>query len=161
MANKSSFQGYVRTYGGQDKSSGVAPGVLVASEVITFLASTTTATAVSIGATVNANAPFVLPQGAIPLNFAVLSTSAGGATTTINLGSAANSTGFAQNLVSGAKGVNALTGTLVVAAGVSANTTVVASVGSTAGTGNVSGVFTYTFADGTGQPGEVSGTNGL
>ncbi len=161
MANRSTFQGYVRTYGGQDKSSGVAPGVLVASEVITFLASTTTATAVSIGATVNANAPFVLPQGAIPLNFAVLSTSAGGATTTINLGSAANSTGFAQNLVSGAKGVNALTGTLVVAAGVSANTTVVASVGSTAGTGNVSGVFTYTFADGTGQPGEVSGTNGL
>ena len=91
----------------------------------------------------------------------IFSTSAGGATTTINLGSAANSTGFAQNLVSGAKGVNALTGTLVVAAGVSANTTVVASVGSTAGTGNVSGVFTYTFADGTGQPGEVSGTNGL
>ena len=161
MANRSTFQGYVRTYGGQDKSSGVAPGVLVASEVITFLSSTATATAVSIGATVNANAPFVLPQGAIPLNFAVLSTSAGGATTTINLGSAANSTGFAQNLVSGAKGVNSLTGTLVVAAGISANTTVVASVGSTAGTGNVSGVFTYTFADGTGQPGEVSGTNGL
>ena len=161
MANKSTFQGYVRTYGGQDKSSGVAPGVLVASEVITFLSSTATATAVSIGATVNANAPFILPAGAIPLNFAVLSTSAGGATTTINLGTAANSTGFAQNLVSGAKGVNALTGTLVVAAGITANSTVVASVGSTAGTGNVTGVFTYTFADGTGQPGEVSGTNGL
>jgi hypothetical protein len=161
MANRSTFQGYVRTYGGQDKSSGVAPGVLVASEVITFLSSTATATAVSIGATVNANAPFILPAGAIPLNFAVLSTSAGGATTTINLGTAANSTGFAQNLVSGAKGVNALTGTLVVAAGLTANSTVVASVGSTAGTGNVSGVFTYTFADGTGQPGEVSGTNGL
>ena len=161
MANRSTFQGYVRTYGGQDKSSGVAPGVLVASEVITFLSSTATATAVSIGATVNSNVPFILPAGAIPLSFAVLSTSAGGATTTINLGSAANSTGFAQNLVSGAKGVNSLTGTLVVAAGISANTTVVASVGSTAGTGNVSGVFTYTFADGTGQPGEVSGTNGL
>jgi hypothetical protein len=161
MANRSTFQGYVRTYGGQDKSSGVAPGVLVASEVITFLSSTATATAVSIGTAINTNAPFVLPAGAIPLNFAVLSTSAGGATTTINLGSAANSTGFAQNLVSGAKGVNALTGTLVVGAGLSANTTVVGSVGSTAGTGNVTGVFTYTFADGTGQPGEVSGTNGL
>ena len=158
---KSTFQGYVRTYGGQDRSSGVTPGTLVASEVITFLCSTATATAVSVGATVNANAPFVLPQGAIPLNFAVLSTSAGGATTTINLGTAANSTGFAQNLVSGAKGVNALTGTLVVGTGITANSTVVASVGSTAGTGNVTGVFTYTFADGTGQPGEVSGTNGL
>jgi hypothetical protein len=152
---KSTFQGYVRTYGGQDKSSGVDPGVLIASTVITFLASTTTATAVSVGATVNANASFVLPQGAIPLNFAVLSTSAGGATTTINLGTAANSTGFAQNLVSGAKGVNALTGALVTAIGITANATVVGSVGSTAGTGNVSGVLTYTFADGTGQPGEI------
>jgi hypothetical protein len=152
---KSTFQGYVRTYGGQDKSSGVDPGVLIASTVITFLASTTTATAVSVGATVNANASFVLPQGAIPLNFSVLSTSAGGATTTINLGTAANSTGFAQNLVSGAKGLTALTGTLVTATGIAANATVVGSVGSTAGTGNVSGVLTYSFADGTGQPGEI------
>jgi len=156
MANKSTFQGYVRTYGGQDKSSGVDPGVLIASTLITFLSSTTTATAVSVGATVNASAPFVLPQGAIPLSFAILSTSAGGATTTINLGTAANSTGFAQNLVSGAKGINALTGTLVVAAGLTANSTVVANVGSTAGTGNVSGIFTYTFNDGTGKPGEES-----
>ena len=156
MANKSTFQGYVRTYGGQDKSSGVNPGVLVASTLITFLSSTTTATAVSVGATVNANAPFVLPQGAIPLSFAVLSTSAGGATTTVNLGSAGSTTGIANNLVTGAKGVVALTGTLVVAAGLTANTTVVGSVGSTAGTGNVSGIFTYTFNDGTGKPGEES-----
>jgi len=156
MANKSTFQGYVRTYGGQDKSSGVDPGVLVASTLITFLSSTTTATAVSVGATVNANAPFVLPQGAIPLSFAVLSTSAGGATTTVNLGSAGSTTGIANNLVTGAKGVVALTGTLVVAAGLTANTTVVGSVGSTAGTGNVSGIFTYTFNDGTGKPGEES-----
>jgi len=161
MGTKSTFQGYVRTYGGQDKSSGVDPGVLIASTLITFLSSTTTATAVSVGATVNANAPFVLPQGAIPLSFAVLSTSAGGATTTVNLGSAGSTTGIANNLVTGAKGVVALTGTLVVASGLTVNTTVVGSVGSTAGTGNVTGVFTYTFADGTGQPGEVSGTNGL
>ena len=159
MGTKSTFQGYVRTYGGQDKSSGVDPGVLIASTLITFLSSTTTATAVSVGATVNANAPFVLPQGAIPLNFAVLTTSAGGATTTINLGSTASSTGIANNLVSGAKGVNALTGTLVVAAGLTANTTVVGSVGSTAGTGNVTGVITYTFNDGTAKPGEETYTN--
>jgi len=159
MGTKSTFQGYVRTYGGQDKSSGVTPGVLVASEVITFLSSTTTATAVSVGATVNANAPFVLPQGAIPLSFAVLSTSAGGATTTVNLGSAGSTTGIANNLVTGAKGVVALTGTLVVAAGLTANTTVVGSVGSTAGTGNVSGVFTYTFNDATAKPGEETYTN--
>ena len=161
MGTKSTFQGYVRTYGGQDKSSGVTPGVLIASEVITFLASTTTATAVSVGATVNSLAPFVLPQGAIPLSFAVLTTSGGGATTTVNLGSAGSTTGIANNLVTGAKGVVALTGTLVVAAGLTANTTVVGSVGSTAGTGNVTGVFTYTFADGTAQPGEVSGVAGF
>ena len=62
MTTKSTFQGYVRTYGGQDRNSGVTPGTLIASEVITFLSSTATATAVSVGATVNANAPFVLPQ---------------------------------------------------------------------------------------------------
>lgn len=156
MANKSSFQGYVRTYGGQDRNSGVTPGVLVASEVLTFLSSTTTATAVSVGATVNSSAPFILPLGAIPLSFAVLSTSAGGATTTINLGTAANSTGFGQNLVSGAKGISALNGTLVTSSGVAANVTVVGSVGTTAGTGNVTGVFVYTFADGIALPGEVS-----
>jgi len=161
MANRSTFQGYVRTYGGQDKSSGVAPGVLVASEVITFLSSTTTATAVSIGATVNSNVPFVLPQGAIPLNFVVLTAAGTTATATVNLGSAGSTTGIANNLVVGAKGAVSMTGTLVVAAGLTANTTVVASVGSTAGTGNVTGVFSYTFADGTAQPGEVSGTNGF
>ena len=68
------------------------------------------------------------------------------------------STGVASinTVISGAKGINALTGTLVVAAGLTANSTVVANVGSTAGTGNVSGIFTYTFNDGTGKPGEES-----
>ena len=159
MANKSTFQGYVRTYGGQDKSSGVAPGVLVASEVITFLCSTATATAVSIGATVNANAPFVLPQGAIPQNFIVLSTAGGTATATVNFGSAANATSIAQNLVVGARAAVLMTGASVVATGLTANTTVVANVGSTAGTGNVTGIFVYTFADAQGKPGEETYTN--
>ena len=155
MANRSTFQGYVRTYGGQDKSSGVAPGVLVASEVITFLSSTATATAVSVGATVNANAPFVLPAGAIPTNFIVLTAAGTTTTATINFGSAAKATSIANNLVVGAKAAVLMTGASVVATGLTANTTVVASVGSTAGTGNVTGVFVYTFADGTAQPGEI------
>ena len=161
MGTRSTFQGYVRTYGGQQKESGVAPGVLVASEVITFLSSTTTATAVSIGATVNSNVPFVLPQGAIPLNFVVLTAAGTTTTATVNIGSAANVTSIAQNLVVGVKGAVAMTGSSVLAAGLSVNTTVYANVGSTAGSGNVTGVFSYTFADGTAQPGEVSGTNGL
>jgi hypothetical protein len=161
MGTRSTFQGYVRTYGGQQKESGVSAGTLIASEVITFLSSTTTATAVSIGATVNANAPFVLPQGAIPLNFVVLTAAGTTNTATVNFGSAGSTTGIANNLVVGAKGAVSMTGTLVVAAGLTANTTVVSSVGTTAGTGNVTGVFSYTFADGTAQPGEVSGTNGF
>jgi hypothetical protein len=161
MGTRSTFQGYVRTYGGQQKESGVSAGTLIASEVITFLSSTATATAVSIGATVNSNVPFVLPQGAIPLNFVVLTAAGTTTTATVNIGSAANVTSIAQNLVVGVKGAVAMTGSSVLAAGLSVNTTVYANVGSTAGSGNVTGVFSYTFADGTAQPGEVSGTNGL
>ena len=157
MGTRSTFQGVVRSYGGQTKQSGVAPGVLVMSEVITFLSSTSTATAVSIGSTVNANNPFVLPQGAIPLAFAVVVAAGTTATATVALGSAANSTGFAANAVVGAKGLNTLTGSLVTGVGLTANTTVVASVGSTAGTGNVTGVITYTVIDNGGK-GEQSGS---
>jgi predicted hotdog family 3-hydroxylacyl-ACP dehydratase len=155
MTTKSTFQGYVRTYGGQDRNSGATPGTLIASEVITFLSSTATATAVSVGATVNANAPFVLPQGAIPTNFIVLTAAGTTTTATINFGSAANATSIAQNLVVGARAAVLMTGASVIATGLPANTTVVANVGTTAGTGNVTGVFVYTFADQTAQPGEI------
>ena len=155
MTTKSTFQGYVRTYGGQDRNSGVTPGTLVASEVITFLCSTATATAVSVGATVNANAPFVLPQGAIPTNFIVLTAAGTSTSATINLGSAANVTSIAQNLVVGVRAAALMTGSSVVATGLTANTTVFANVGTTAGSGNVTGVFVYTFADKTAQPGEI------
>ena len=152
---KSTFQGYVRTYGGQDRNSGVTPGTLVASEVITFLSSTATATAVSVGATVNANAPFVLPQGAIPTNFIVLTAAGTTTTATVNFGSAANTTSIAENLVVGVRAAVLMTGSSVVATGLPANTTVFANVGTTAGSGNVTGVFVYTFADKTAQPGEI------
>jgi predicted hotdog family 3-hydroxylacyl-ACP dehydratase len=152
---KSTFQGYVRTYGGQDRNSGVTPGTLVATEVITFLSSTATATAVSVGATVNANAPFVLPQGAIPQNFIVLTAAGTTTTATINFGSAANVTSIAQNLVVGVRAAALMTGSSVVATGLPANTTVYSNVGTTAGSGDVTGIFVYTFADKTAQPGEI------
>ena len=154
---RSTFQGIVRSYGGQTKQSGTAPGVLVMSEVITFLSSTATSTPVSIGSTVNSAALFVLPQGAIPLSFAIVVAAGTTTTATVNIGSAANATGFAQNLVVGAKGLYTLTGTLVTGVGLTANTTVYANVGSTAGSGNVTGVFTYTVVD-NGKPGEQSGS---
>ena len=153
---RSTFQGIVRSYGGQPKQSGTAPGVLVMSEVITFLSSTATSTPVSIGSTVNSSAPFVLPIGAIPLSFAVVVAAGTTTTATVNIGSAANATGFAQNLVAGVKGNTALTGSLVTGVGLTANTTVYANVGSTAGSGNVTGVLVYTVVD-NGKPGEQSG----
>jgi len=153
---RSTFQGIVRSYGGQTKQSGTAPGVLVMSEVITFLSSTATSTPVSIGSTVNSATPFVLPIGAVPLNFAVVVAAGTTTTATVNIGSAANATGFAQNLVAGVKGNTALTGSLVTGVGLTANTTVYANVGSTAGSGNVTGVLVYTVVD-NGKPGEQSG----
>lgn len=153
---RSTFQGIVRSYGGQNKNSGVAPGVAVMSEVITFLSSTATSTPVSIGSTVNSLQPFVLPIGAIPLNFAVVVAAGTTTTATVNIGSATNATGFAQNFVVGVKGNNGVTGSLVTGVGLTVNTTVYASVGSTAGSGNVTGVFTYTVVD-NGKPGEQSG----
>jgi hypothetical protein len=45
MATRSTFQGIIRTYGGQDKSSGVTPAPVIVGEVVSFLSSTATATA--------------------------------------------------------------------------------------------------------------------
>jgi hypothetical protein len=97
----------------------------------------------------------VLPQGAIPTNFIVLTAAGTSTSATINLGSAANVTSIAQNLVVGVRAAALMTGSSVVATGLPANTTVFANVGSTNGTGNVTGVFVYTFADQTAQPGEI------
>jgi hypothetical protein len=97
----------------------------------------------------------VLPQGAIPTDFIVITAAGTSATATINFGSAANATSIAQNLVVGARAAVLMTGASVIATGLPANTTVVANVGTTAGTGNVTGVFQYTFADQTAQPGEI------
>jgi hypothetical protein len=59
----------------------------------------------------------VLPQGAIPTNFIVLTAAGTSYTATINLGSAANSTAFAENLVVGVRAAVLMTGASVVATG--------------------------------------------
>jgi hypothetical protein len=154
---KSSFQGIVRSYGGQNKNSGVTPGVATMSEVISFLSSTTTATPIQIGSTVaSSNLNFVLPLGAVPIYFAVVNAAGTTTTATVNFGDSVNTTSIAQNLVVGAKAIVQLTGSSVVASGLTANTTVYAKVGSTAGSGVVSGVITYTVQD-NGKPGEQAG----
>jgi len=56
-----SFQGIVRSYGGQDKSSGATPGVVLLSEVISFdaAAAAVALTPVRIGTSATAGETFV------------------------------------------------------------------------------------------------------
>ena len=153
MATRSTFQGIIRSYGGQAKESGVTPAPVIVGEVVSFLSSTATATALRVGTSASAGTVFVLPQGAVPISLTVITPSSG-ATSTVDIGSAANSTAFAEELVSGTAGVKVLSGAGVTGVGLTANTTVYANVGSTAGTGTVTGIFTYAIVD-AGLPGEI------
>jgi hypothetical protein len=149
-----SFQGIVRSYGGQDKSV-TTPGVVVLSEVISFDAAATAVslTPVRIGTSASAGATFVLPKGAIPISFTVVVASSG-ASSTVDIGTTADVDGFFNEVDSVTKGsIKGAGGALVVAGGIPANATVAASVGANAGTGTVTGVFTYTIVDNA-QPGE-------
>ena len=144
-----SFQGIVRSYGGQDKSSGVTPGVLLLSEVISFNAAATAVslTPVRIGTSATAGSTFVLPAGAIPVSFSVVAASTGGGST-VDIGTTADVDGFFNEVASVTKGtLKGADGALVIPAGIPANATVAASVGAAAGTGTVTGVFTYTVVD--------------
>jgi hypothetical protein len=149
-----SFQGIVRSYGGQDKSV-TTPGVVVLSETISFdaAASAASLTPVRIGTSASAGATFILPKGAIPISFSVVVASSG-ASSTVDIGTTDDVDGFFNEVTSVTKGsINGAGGALVVAGGIPANATVAASVGATAGTGTVTGVFTYTIVDNA-QPGE-------
>lgn len=156
MGTRSTFQGIVRTYGGQYKENGTTPAVLVASQVVSFLCSTTVATPLAIGSTAsggtNAGPNLVLPAGAIPLSFQVI-TAGSGATATADFGTIAGTTNVAAStsigneIVIGTTGIKVFNGTSVSASGLSANATVYSNVGATAGTGTVTGVFTWTFSD--------------
>jgi len=144
-----SFQGIVRSYGGQDKSSGATPSVLLLSEVISFdaAAAAVDLTPVRIGASASTGKTFVLPVGAIPVSFSVVVASVG-ASSTVDIGTTADVDGFFNEVASVTKGtIKGADGALVIPAGIPVNATVAASVGATAGTGTVTGVFTYTIVD--------------
>jgi hypothetical protein len=149
-----SFQGIVRSYGGQDKSV-TTPGVVVLSETISFdaAASAASLTPVRIGTSATVGSTFILPKGAIPISFTVVVASSG-ASSTVDIGSTDDVDGFFNEVASVTKGsIKGADGALVIAGGIPANATVAASVGGTAGTGTVTGVFTYTIVDNA-QPGE-------
>jgi hypothetical protein len=148
------FQGIVRSHGGQDKSA-TTPGVVVLSEVISFdaAAAAVSLIPVRIGTSATAGNTFTLPKGAIPISFTVVVPSTG-ASSTVDIGTTADVDGFFNEVASVTKGtIKGADGALVVAGGITVNSTVAASVGATAGTGTVTGVFTYTVVDNA-KPGE-------
>jgi len=148
-----SFQGIIRSYGGQDRNTTTTPGVVVLSEIISFNAAGSNV-AVRVGTSATAGKTFVLPTGAVPVSFTVVVASSGSGST-VDIGSTADPDGFFNEVTSVTKGsINGPNGDLVVAGGITANTEVTASAGVTAGTGTVTGVFTYTVADNA-QPGEA------
>ena len=145
------FQGKMRTYGGQDKSSGVTPAVLTISEVIAFDPTNTTVTvAVKVGTSTASTAKdFVLPAGAVPISFTSLGGATGGTSPTGDIGTAADPDGFFNEVDVDTKGtITGANGALSVGTGITGNTTVTAIAGSSAATGGTCvGIFTYTIAD--------------
>jgi len=66
-----SFQGIVRSYGGQDKSSGATPSVLLLSEVISFnaAAAAVALTPVRIGTSATTGLTLFYQQALYPFHF--------------------------------------------------------------------------------------------
>ena len=139
------FQGIVRSNGGAGKGN-ATPSVVTMSEVISFNAAGSNV-AVRIGTSATAGNTFKLPVGAVPISFSVVGASTG-AGSTCDVGSSADPDGFFNEIATATKGTLAgAGGALVLAGGITSITEVTASAGATAGTGTVTGVFTYAIVD--------------
>ena len=144
-----SFQGIIRSYGGQDKSSGVTPSNVNLSAVVSFNPVGATAVAVRVGTSATAGEVFTLPKGAVPSSFISLGGATGGTNPTVDIGTAADPDGFFNELDADLKGaVKGADGALAIGTGVPANVQVTANQGSSAATGGtVTGTFHYTMVD--------------
>ena len=144
-----SFQGIIRSYGGQDKSSGVTPSNVNLSAVVSFNPVGATAVAVRVGTSATAGEIFTLPKGAVPSSFISLGGATGGTNPTVDIGTAADPDGFFNELDADLKGaVKGADGALAIGTGVPANVQVTANQGSSAATGGtVTGTFHYTMVD--------------
>ena len=144
-----SFQGIVRSYGGQDKSSGVTPSNVILSAIISFNPVGATAVAVRVGTSATSGEIFKLPKGAVPTQFISLGVATGGTNPTVDIGTAADPDGFFNELDADLKGaVKGADGALAIGTGVPANVEVTANEGSSAATGGtVTGTFHYTMVD--------------
>ena len=144
-----SFQGIIRSYGGQDKSSGVTPSNVILSAIISFNPVGATAVAVRVGTSATSGEIFKLPKGAVPTQFISLGGATGGTNPTVDIGTAADPDGFFNELDADLKGaVKGADGALAIGTGVPANVQVTANEGSSAATGGtVTGTFHYTMVD--------------
>jgi hypothetical protein len=144
-----SFQGIIRSYGGQDKSSGVTPSNVILSAIISFNPVGATAVAVRVGTSATSGEIFKLPKGAVPTQFISLGGATGGTNPTVDIGTAADPDGFFNELDADLKGsVKGADGALAIGTGVPANVQVTANQGSSAATGGtVTGTFHYTMVD--------------
>jgi len=144
-----SFQGIVRSYGGQDKSSGVTPSNVILSAIVSFNPVGASAVAVRVGTSATSGEIFKLPKGAVPTEFISLGGATGGTNPTVAIGTAADPDGFFNELDADLKGASQTgAGALVVGTGVPANVEVTGNQGASAATGGtVTGTFHYTMVD--------------
>ena len=144
-----SFQGIIRSYGGQDKSSGVTPSNVILSAIVSFNPVGASAVAVRVGTSATSGEIFKLPKGAVPTQFISLGGATGGTNPTVDIGTAADPDGFFNELDADLKGaVKGADGALAIGTGVPANVEVTANEGSSAATGGtVTGTFHYTMVD--------------
>ena len=144
-----SFQGIVRSYGGQDKSSGVTPSNVILSAIVSFNPVGASAVAVRVGTSATSGEIFKLPKGAVPTQFISLGGATGGTNPTVDIGTAADPDGFFNELDADLKGaVKGADGALAIGTGVPANVQVTANQGASAATGGtVTGTFHYTMVD--------------
>lgn len=140
------FQGLMRSTGGAAKESGVTPGPLVMSTVISFDPTAASATAVRIGTSATTGSFFTLPAGAVPLYLLTLGGATGGTNPTVDIGSLATADGFFNEADADTKGtLNGANGSLVTGTGLAAQTQVYGKVGASAASGGTfTGVFVYT-----------------
>ena len=141
------FQGLMRSTGGAAKETGVTPGPLTMAVVISFDPTAASATAVRIGTSSSTGAYFTLPVGAVPLYLLTIGGATGGTNPTVDIGSSATPAGFFNEADADTKGtLIGANGSLVVGTGLTAQTQVYATVGSSAASGGTfTGVFVYTI----------------
>ncbi len=141
------FQGLMRSTGGAAKESGITPAPLVMSVVVSCNPTSATATPLRIGSSATAGQIFTLPRGAVPISMLTIGGATGGTNPTVDIGTAATTDGFFNEVDADTKGViMGANGTLVVATGTTADVVVTGKVGASAATGGTfTGVFTYTM----------------